>query len=166
MANADLTAQRLREYLHYDHQTGAMTRLIKVGRRHKPGPITGCISEYGYLRVRVDKRLYLAHRLAWLWMTGEWPTVFIDHIDGNRLNNVWSNLREATNALNMQNVKGARADSQLGILGVSICKRNGTFKAQIGYEGKTHFLGRFKTSEEASAAYMEAKRKYHPGNTL
>jgi hypothetical protein len=93
-----LTAERLRELLDYDPETGVFTRRITTGRnrRWKAGDkVSGRPSATtGYLGIGIGKRRYAAHRLAWLWMTGEWPKNLMDHRDCDRTNNRWVNLRE------------------------------------------------------------------------
>lgn len=168
MAVADTTAARLRELFDYQEQTGDFVRLIDVGARashHKAGTVAGTAKRSGYVMIGVDGKLYYAHRLAWLYTTGEWPKHQIDHINCNKSDNRIANLREATKAQNMQNRKAARKDSTTGELGV-MRRRQGGFTAAIVVGGKNHYLGFFSTAEEAHAAHVEAKRKLHPFSTL
>jgi hypothetical protein len=113
---------------------------------------------------------YYAHRLAWLYEYGEFPEKIIDHIDGNRTNNSIHNLRDVSQALNSQNQKEARIDNGTGYLGVTFDKRPRTakYRARIGITGcaKRICLGYFETPELAHLAYLDAKRKLHPGNML
>ena len=90
-----LTAARLRELLQYDPETGVFTRLVKTSNGIKVGDVAGTADARGYILIRVDGWLHLAHRLAWLHMTCEWPKGMIDHINGVRDDNRWSNLRRA-----------------------------------------------------------------------
>jgi HNH endonuclease/AP2 domain len=96
--------------------------------------------------------------------TGKLPKAFIDHINGNPGDNAIENLREATQAENNQNIKGAQKNNSGGILGVR--KRNQKWAAEICSRGIRYRLGRFATPEEARNAYLEAKRVLHPFNTL
>jgi hypothetical protein len=162
MAHGILTAQRLRELLHYDPATGIFT--WRIGRRSALK--AGCFRSDGYLYITVDGRQRLSHRLAWLWMTSDWPSGTIDHIDGNPSNNRFENLRDVTIAENIQNRRKARVDSKTGVLGVSFDKRRNKFRAAIKFEGRRLYLGQFVTAESAHAAYVEAKRRLHPGNML
>lgn len=158
-----LTAERLREVLDYDPETGVF--LWKVPpRNQRVGQVTGTRKSDGYIRMRIDGRFYYAHRLAWLWMTGSWPANKIDHKSGMPSDNRLSNLREVSHAENLQNQRAARADNNTGLLGV--CPSRGKFMAQIIVLGKNHFLGRFSTAELAYAAYLNAKRKMHPTCTI
>lgn len=95
--NSTLTAEQLRWLLHYDPETGVFTRLIQLCNRVQVGDIAGFIKYNGYRVIKVgDKPTpYFAHRLAWLYIHGEWPSKGIDHIDGDRANNRIANLREA-----------------------------------------------------------------------
>lgn len=154
-----LTQKRLKELILYDSETGIIKR-ISNGK-----PIL--TNSRGYVVVYVDGRLYFAHRLAWLYMTGNEPENQIDHIDGIKNNNKFSNLRDVTNAINTQNTHKARpCNKSTGLLGVTANKRDGTFKAQIKINGKNLYLGDFFNPELAHAAYITAKRIYHKGNTL
>jgi len=118
----------------------------------------------GYREILVDRIHYRAHRLAWLYMTGEWPTNGVDHIDGDKLNNRFANLRDIPQAANSQNIKKATARSITGFLGVS--PHETRFRARLRVNRKLINLGSYATAEEAYAVYLEAKRRLHPGNTL
>ncbi len=143
-----LTAERLKDLLHYDPDTGIFTWLVDRGRMRCKGKRAG--SPEG--QIRIDFHIYRPHRLAWLYMTGEWPKHLIDHADRDPSNNRWANLREATDQQNMWNGRSKLPKS--GFRGVKR-HRNG-FVAFI-YEGKRGiYLGSFKTAEEASAAHVAA----------
>lgn len=122
----------------------------------------------GYIQVSVDGRRYMAHRLIWFYVTGEWPAQRLDHKDTTRTNNKWLNLRLATAVTNAQNVRRAHRDSTHGFLGVSFIRRriSKPFRSEIRVDGKQMQLGTFATAEEAHQAYVAAKRRYHEGNTL
>lgn len=159
-----LTQARLCELFHYDPLTGVMSRRIAVGHRgrHKAGAIVGCPQkEGGHLVVRVDGTLYLLHRLAWFYMTGEWPADQVDHEDLNKQNNIWTNLREATDAEQRQNMPMQR-NNKSGHIGVSWDKSEGKWRAAIVVAGKQTHLGRFVKIEDAIAAYAKAKVELHP----
>ena len=158
---ADLTAIRLREVLNYDPESGRFRRRGKHGLR----PCPGSVHLSGYVLIRVDCILYRAHRLAWLYMTDAWPDGEVDHVDGARTNNRWANLRIVTHAVNQQNLRGAKANSKVGLLGVD--QRGSRFRARIKTEGgRPLYLGSFATAEEAHEAYLLAKRELHEGCTL
>ena len=161
-AMSDLTADRLRELLHYDADTGVFRWAASRGRKHCGGDIAGSPCGKGYLQIRVDRRLYKAHRLAWLHVNGSWPTRQIDHIDGNKSNNAIANLREANHSQNGQNKRTVRPDSKSGMLGAYWSAEKSCWYSKIGVMGKYLYLGRFDSPEEAHAAYMKAKAELHP----
>lgn len=159
-----LTAARVREVLHYDPITGVFVWRVTLSKRAVAGTAAGRPQKSGYGAISVDHHLMPAHRLAWLYVTGEIPSGQIDHIDGVRSNNRFANLRLASQAINSQNLHRAKASNRTGLLGVAPNRRG--FMAQITVNRKCRHLGTFKTPEEAHQAYLEAKRKLHPGNTL
>jgi hypothetical protein len=155
----ELTAARLRELLHYDSETGEFTRrtiVRKVSASAKKGD--------GYVYISVDGHRYRAHRLAWLYVTGNWPAHGLDHRDGDKTNNRFANLREASQLANTQNQRRPHRDNKLGLLGVSQFRNR--YRAQIQTAGQLKRLGWFDTPEEAHAAYVAAKRREHPGCTI
>lgn len=153
------TQEQLKTLFSYDPAKGTFTR-IQARRGSKVGEIAGSVGSSGYLQVRVDGKLYLAARLGWLYVNGCWPKQFLDHIDGDRLNNRIENLREASPTENSRNAK-IRKDNTTGFKGVSLFKRSGRYAAVICDQGKNHFLGHFNTPEEAGAAYVNAARELH-----
>ncbi len=149
-----LTQTRLVELLVYDEQTGVFT--WRVARPAcKLGGVAGSTKLGGYRRIGIDNHMYLAHRLAWLYVTGAWPIHGIDHRDGNPGNNAFCNLREATLGENAQNLK----KRDVPFTGVSA--KRGKWQAQINADGKYIYLGLFDTPELAHQAYLEAKAKLH-----
>jgi hypothetical protein len=165
MAAADLSATRLRELLHYDPDTGVFQWRVQRPKA-VPGKTVGSIQAIGYLVIRVDARLHYGHRLAWLYMTGAWPSRKIDHRDGQKHNNCWANLRDVEDRVNAENVRQARCHGVSGHLGANKTKWPDKWRAIITVRGKQKHLGIFADPAEASAAYVEAKRKLHEGNTL
>ena len=163
MATADVTAALLRDLFHYDPATGVFTRLVRTSNNSRLGP-SGMVTKRGNVAICVVGKKRAAHRLAWLYMTGEWPADEIDHIDGDPTNNRFANLREANSAENKQNMRRARSGSKSGLLGVS--PHQGKWQARIHICGKVKRLGLFKTPEEAHLAYLTAKRELHPFGVL
>ena len=106
----------------------------------------------GYVYIVINKKKYLAHRLAFFYMTGSFPEKEVDHKDGNKDNNAWNNLREATPRQNMAN-RLASKRSKTGVKGVSF-NQSGGYQVHIS-------LGCYKTLEEAKAVYDEAAKKLH-----
>jgi hypothetical protein len=128
------------------------------------GAVAGTVNSNGYRTVSLRSRIHFAHRLIWLYMTGEWPNGWVDHIDGDKLNNKWANLRDVTPQVNKQNLRKPHKDSSTGLLGAY--RHRDRFRSYIGLNGVQHWIGSFDTAEEAHQAYVEAKRKLHQGNTL
>ena len=153
---------RLRELFHYDPETGAWTRTVATHKGRWPaGCAVGSISKItGYVEMRIDGRLYLAHRLAFLFMTGIFPPHQIDHVNMDRADNRWINIRMATNGQNTCN-RRARKDSASGIKGVYWNTQKGRWQADIVVNGKKHYLGRRKTREEAAALYAARVNEFH-----
>ena len=112
-----LTQKRLQELLSYEPLTGIFTRRVTTSSRGKAGSVAGHLS-LGYILIYVDGRLYMAHRLAYLYMTGTWPPNMIDHRDTCKHNNVWANLRPATRSENFLN-SGAYKTNKLGQKNIS-----------------------------------------------
>lgn len=122
--------------------------------------MAGWITEWGYRKIEVDGRAYLAHRLAWLYMTGEWPEGEVDHKDCDPANNEWGNLRLATRGQNAQN-SSLRADNTSGVKGVSKHPQYDKWVARVGKDGKKHYLGVFPTKEGAEAAAKAFRQALH-----
>lgn len=168
MSEADQIARNmlnqsdLKAQLKYDPDTGVFTRIkVNPQSRLNVGDIAGCLTGDGYLCFMVNKKLYLAHRLAWFYMTGNWPKNQIDHINCIKTDNRFCNLREATNLENRQNIHIPQSNNKTGFRGVSIEKESGKFKAQIKVNNKKITLGRFDKPEEAYQAYLNGKAKHH-----
>lgn len=128
------------------------------------GDIVGRLNAYGYVHIKVDSKMYLAHQLAWLYSYGVWPTGPIDHINGVRNDNRLINLRECAASQNQQNIRKARSHNELGVLGVH--QQYNRFGAIITSEGKKYWLGTISTVELAHEAYLSAKRKLHEFGSL
>jgi hypothetical protein len=163
---AQLTAERLREALLYDAGSGLFTWAIRTGGTASIGRVAGTMDSQGYTRIGIDGHVYRAHRLAWLFVTGDWPANEIDHIDGNKSNNQLSNLRDVSRQMNQQNQRRPHKRGGSGSLGVSMHQSTGKWRARIWTNGKNKSLGLFDTKDMASAAYAGAKREHHEGSTL
>lgn len=159
-----LTQARLRELLAYDPKTGIFTRRVATGRwlRNPVGEVVGTPQGDGaHLVIRVDGVLFLAHRLAWLYMTGAWPADQIDHRDKNKQNNRWLNLREATDLFNRQNMPMQR-NNKSGEPGVRRRQDTGRWTAEIQVDGRVHRLGCFDSKDDAIRSRRRAKLQFHP----
>lgn len=154
-----VTQERLKELLDYDPGTGIFTWRVSCGTA-KAGSVAGTVRPDGYVAIQIDRKPYLAHRLAWLYVHGEFPTDQIDHVNRVRTDNRIENLRLATNAENAQNMSKYRTNTS-NVVGVCWNKRGGNWVAFIWLNGKKIHLGLFDTIEEAAAARTAAKAKLH-----
>ena len=160
MTEQIITQAQLKEYIHYSPLTGVFTR-ISSPYEAKLGVINSCANHSnGYFQIGISGKLYKAHRLAWMYMHGEWPKDQIDHINRDKIDNRIDNLREASSAQNNQNV-GLRSDNASGIKGVTYYKITGKWVAKINISGKLKHIGYFKTLEEASQAYESYAKQHH-----
>lgn len=169
MRSETLTVEQLKEWLDYSQETGVF-RWKKSPRFNVPaGAVAGHQVKRGHpsLLIGIGGRYYGAHRLAWLFVTGEWPRGRIDHLNGVPSENWFLNLRDATLAVNAQNRRRATRASKTGVLGVSAStSKSSPFRAQITVNGRTCYIGVFATPEAAYDAYVEKKRQVHEGCTL
>lgn len=156
MAEA-LTAERLRSLLRYDPETGRFHWIVKRGAwKSRLESRAGSTGRNGYEYVRVDGRLYLAHRLATLFMTGRWPAADVDHINGDQSDNRWANLREASRQENLWN-SAPRSTKRVREKGVWRYEHG--YRAAIYVGGKSRHLGVYGTAKEAHAAYAQEATK-------
>ena len=158
------THDRVRELLDYNPETGVFTWRVQTSSRALVGDVAGW-PDVDHWRVQVDRHPCKAHQLAWFWVTGAWPEHEIDHIDGNRLNNAFANLRDVPGVVNQRNQVAPRVTNTSGARGVRRGRRGNGWQARIGVDGKTRYLGQFATPEEASAAYWAAKAELHGEET-
>lgn len=157
------THDRVRSVLHYEPGTGVFTWLITKGPRARVGAVAGSPTPRGYWTIKLDGRSYQAHNLAWFYVTGEWPEHEVDHIDGDPLNNAFTNLRDEPHGVNVRNVVAPNRNNTSGFRGVS--ESGPRWQANIRVDGKKKYLGTFDTPEEAYAAYMAAKAEHHGEET-
>jgi hypothetical protein len=155
-----LIAERLREILSYNPETGVFTWLVSTSNRVRVGSVAGTMQNRGYQQMTVDNRRYLAHRLVWLYVHGEWPPTDIDHINGVRNDNRLANLRLATNTQNQANSR-KRADNTSGFKGVCWDARDHKWKAHLHVNGRQRHLGYFDCPAAAHRAYLAAAEKLH-----
>jgi hypothetical protein len=157
-----VTEDELKSELYYDQETGIfMWKYCSSRRTHLNSRLTGKTAGWntnqGYICVTIHGIKYLAHRLAWFYVNGQWPRDQIDHINGVRNDNRIANLREASNAENRQNAK-RNCNNKSGFKGVSLKSYRGGSKwvAQFMVCGKQKYLGLFDTPEDAHQAYCNA----------
>lgn len=142
-----VTQKRLKELLTYHEDTGAFIRNSGRGGYAK-GTVAGNQRDDYYWRICIDKKLYFAHRLAWLYMTGEWPEYQVDHINHLRFDNRWKNLRQATHQENGKN-QILRSTNTSGKMGVSWDKARDKWAVAIKVKSKLIHLGRYTDKEKA-----------------
>ncbi|WP_261505722.1 HNH endonuclease signature motif containing protein [Burkholderia multivorans] len=156
-----ITLDELKSIVEYDQETGLFTWIKTRSYKHLIGKRSGSLQVNGYVAITINKKKYLAHRLAWLYVHGSEPPECIDHINGNRSDNRICNLRLATKKENNHNTHQF-SENKAGYTGISWAKRQKKWRARIKVDGKEKYLGYFTSKEEAHAAYLDAKRKYHP----
>lgn len=153
-----INQEYLKSILYYNPEIGIFTWIaprpkIKIGDR------AGGLDELGYMRIKIDGKKYRAHRLAFLYMIGKWPNEEVDHIDLNRSNNKWDNLREATRSQNFGN-RHKYLNNKSKNKGVCWDKNANKWLAQIQINKKKIKLGRFSNIKDAKSAYEQAAAKY------
>lgn len=172
-----LTQEIVRELLDYDPGSGCLTwrerdrkwfktdRVRRAWNSRYAGKPAGYIDNRGYVGVRIFNRAHAAHRVIWLWMTGEFPAAGIDHKNHVKDCNRWSNLRSATQSENCKNTSLSRRNTS-GVLGVFWHKGKSTWAAQIVINKRTVNLGFFHDKNAAVAARKDAERLhgFHPNH--
>lgn len=153
-----ITAEELREIVNYNPDTGELRRIKKTSRSAGVGKVMGAKNSSGYLVCTIHKKSYYVHRLAWLYMTGDWPHEIIDHVNRDKTDNRWRNLRAASYSQNGAN-RIASSNNACGAKGVRQGSRN-RWRAQIGIKGIYYNLGSFDTVEAAEAAYQNAAKRH------
>lgn len=154
-----LTQTKIKEFLNYNPETGVFTWKINQGRA-QVGAIAGSVTNFGYIMISIDGVAYQAHRLAWLYHHGEFPTLQLDHVNHIKSDNRIVNLREVTASENSQN-RPSRKDNKSGFRGVSWHNRSNRWQATIVLQRKQTHLGYFDTPEQADAAYKAAAELLH-----
>jgi hypothetical protein len=158
MKRTFLTQEELREALDYNPLTGLFV-WISPRKSIRVGAVAGDFSGR-YVRLKFQQKSYPAHCLAWLYMTGRWPKDEIDHIDTNKHNNAWKNLREATRVQNAHNASPMNNKKYSRLKGVTYAKGRRKWMASIRLGGKhSRFIGYFDTEQEAHAAYVAKARE-------
>jgi hypothetical protein len=150
-----LTQEYLHSFLDYDKDTGVFTRKVKMGVANV-GDVAGYVtSKYGYRQIRILRKKYYEHRLAWLYVYGEWPVHEIDHINNNKCDNRISNLRDVTHAENMRTTN--HKVGRTGYRGVRISRDGKKYQAVISIKGRCIPLGTFDCPVEAHKAHLAAR---------
>lgn len=162
-----ISQQQLKERFHYNPDTGIFTWISRphYNSRIQIGDLAGTRPDSrGYLRITILGVRYYSHRLAWLYVTGQWPNNEIDHWNGVHGDNRFKNLRDVIPLINKQNQRKPQKNNSTGFLGVSVCGKG--FSAMLGLNGKVRRIGTYSTPELAHSAYLKAKRQLHPGCTI
>ena len=154
-----LTQERLKECLSYDPDSGDFVALVDR-RLYKAGDVFRTVNSSGYIRIRIDGVYHYAHRLAWMYVHGEWPPADLDHINRNRVDNRLSNLRLATRRENLRNRSASRS-SATGVKGVDYHEGMKKYRVRIRSEGRRITIGYFGSVEEAALAYEKAAAEHH-----
>jgi hypothetical protein len=154
-----LTQERLKERLHYDHETGIFTRIGKH-KNWRSGQIVDRKTSHGYQSIDIEYKRYYLHRLAWLFVYGVWPIGDVDHINHIKQDNRISNLREATRSENQMN-RLLKKSSLSGIKGVSWDTGKNKWRAQLFIEGKGKHIGYFVIKADAEAAVKTLRELHH-----
>lgn len=153
--------EQVRELLSYDPKTGKFFWNQQRGYKYKCGDIAGGLNTKGYLVVRICKKQYRCHRLAWLLMTEQDPGIYqIDHINGDKSDNRWANLRLATNAQNRLNAK-CPVSNVSGVKGVRWYGKDNCWFGRVALGGRFVLNRRFRTFQEACDAVELARNTYH-----
>jgi len=152
-----LTYERLHKLLNYNPETGVFTRKVKRNRRAKIGDVLGSKNNLGYIHIRIDRKEYLAHRLAWFYVYGYFPENYLDHINRNRADNRILNLREVSNSCNQRNTENHKTNTS-GVKGVSFIKRDQAWRAKIRVDNKHINLGSYKDFDNAVCARLAAEQ--------
>lgn len=156
-----LTAERLRDVLDYDSDTGVFRWKITGNRALSAGDRAGCIHPRGYVHIKIGHFSYAAHRLAWLYVHGTWPVRHLDHRNGVRSDNRLSNLRPCNGSGENNQNTGRYSSNRSGFPGVGWHKASGRWRARIDVQGRQHHLGTFESFEDAKQAYLAAKGMLH-----
>ncbi len=155
-----ITQNKLKSILSYNPEIGTF-KWNKSGSGRKLSLEAGSLDSDGYWQINIGKKVYKAHRLAWLYVNGDWPVNQIDHINEIKSDNRMSNLRLATNMENMRN-RGKQKNNTSGYKGVWFCERGKrNWHAKIQHHGKSIHLGSFYTAIEASKAYEKKAVDLH-----
>ena len=150
----------LKALLHYDPPTGMFR--WRYARRNKslPWDVAGSVLKQGYVQITVNGERHVAHRLAWIYMTGKEPPEQIDHIDLDKSNNSWCNLRAADNTTNHWN-EAIRSTNKSGHKGVWWHRQSGKWEAAVRVNGKQHTVGRYERIEDAVKAVKQYREQHH-----
>lgn len=160
-----ITQEYLKEILDYNPDTGIFTWKIRPSQIKHIGNIAGTLNKRGYIRINVNKKSYLAHRLVLLYMTGSWPIDMVDHKDNNKSNNCFDNLRECDNKFNKQNQNKPQKNnhSTSTMCGVTFREDSKKWRVMLRINRILINFGQYDTQEEAEKVCLENRKKYFEG---
>lgn len=161
----EVSKKYLRDILDYELETGVFVWKWREDLRIRDnkrlaGTSAGCLMDDGYICIGIKRKYFKAHRLAWLYVHGQWPSMQIDHINGDKSDNRIANLREASMAENKWNSRPASTNKS-GVKGVSFDKQSGKWKAGICVRGEKIHLGYFASLDEAASIYRQEAIRRH-----
>ena len=151
----EITQKELKEVLHYDADSGVFTWLASRGNSVKAGGVAGCLDKYGYRVIQINGKLYLGHRLVFLYMTGKFPPDEVDHINHEPSDNRFVNLRHATRVENSRN-RSMNSNNTSGFTGVYWHERTSKWRVRVRVNGKDKHLGLFTDMDDAIIARKKA----------
>lgn len=159
-----ITQEELKNFVNYDPDTGNFTRIVRLSQNMRVGDIAGCKHHKKhngktYIKFRIKSKLYSAHRLAFLYMNGAFPSDQVDHINGDSCDNRWINLREVKPLENQRNLKKPKHNTS-GTVGVQWHKKFNKWHARIQVMKKNMSLGLFENFEDAVTARKSAELSY------
>lgn len=157
---AKINQNYLKDILSYDPETGVFTWIVSPTNSIQVNSQAGTLHDSGYIKISIGNKCYRAHRLAWLYVHGEWPAKFIDHINGNRSDNRLCNLRQATPGENKHN-QTAPINNTSGFKGVTWHKQQKKWNVKMKINKKRINIGSFDDLEFAGLVASEARSKLH-----
>ena len=166
LVNGQLTAERLRQLMTYQPETGELHWIVRPSYCMREGDRVGGKNSTGYVTAKIDGKSYQVHRLVWLYVHGQWPKAEIDHINGEKSDNRIDNLRDVSRSQNMLNQHRPRKDNRVGAHGVHRRTANGLYRALIQKNGKRYYLGQFANVEDARRARAEAAQRLATGGAV
>jgi hypothetical protein len=155
---ADITQALLHEMLDYNKESGVFAWKVRSAQRIRVGDVAGTVNAKGYIGIKLFGKRYLAHRLAWMYVNGDFPDSFIDHANTVRTDNRIDNLRLSTHQENKRNGKLYKNNTS-GYRGVAF-RKNG-WEGTLNVGDQRVYVGRFKTAAEASVAVEKQAEKIH-----
>ena len=166
---SQLAHSELLRILDYSPETGIFTWKIKISRNVVVGRVAGSKNKgNGYIEIKIYKKHFLGHRLAWFYVHGYWPVDLIDHKNRIRHENWIDNLREADGSFNLQNqqLPSSLNTSSSKVPGVTFRRERQKWRVVLTIDKKDTYFGHYSTQEEAEAVCLEKRRLHYAGNLL